>query len=83
MNALAEAIGELCRIILPIPDEYYVGNSSSSIAICTLSSMDLLKKFHNSKILDDDLLQDDFFLKIKELIQSLNTCTKIIILLQL
>ena len=51
MNALGETIGELCKIILPIPEEYYSGNSDSSIAVCTLSSIDLLKKLANSEIL--------------------------------
>ena len=51
MNALGEAIGELCKIILPIPEEYYGGNPDSSIAVCTLSSIDLLKKLSNSEIL--------------------------------
>ena len=53
MNALGEAIGELCKFLLPIPDEYFYGNSNSSIAICTLSSIDLLKKFSNSDILNN------------------------------
>ena len=52
MNALGETIGELCKIILPIPEESYEGNSNSSIAVCTLSSIDLLKKFANSEILN-------------------------------
>ena len=52
MNALGEAIGELCKAILPIPEESYNGNPNSSIAVCTLSSIDLLKKFANSEILD-------------------------------
>ena len=52
MNALGETIGELCKIILPIPEEYYEGNSNSSIAVCTLSSIDLLKDFANSEILN-------------------------------
>ena len=51
MNALGEAIGELCKIILPIPEESYHGNPDSPIAICTLSSIDLLKKLGNSQIL--------------------------------
>ena len=53
MNTLGEAIGELCKIILPIPEESFLGNPDSSIAICTLSSLDLLKKFSNSKVLND------------------------------
>ena len=52
MNAIGETIGELCKIILPIPEEYYAGNSDSSIAVCTLSSIDLLKKLSNPEILN-------------------------------
>ncbi len=52
MNAIGEAIGELCKVILPINEEFYLGNSDSSIAICTLSSIDLLRNFANSVILN-------------------------------
>ena len=52
MNVIGEAIGELCKVILPINEEFYLGNSDSSIAICTLSSIDLLKNFANSEILN-------------------------------
>ena len=52
MNAISEAIGELCKLILPINEEFYLGNPNSSIAICTLSSIDLLKEFSNSEILN-------------------------------
>ncbi len=52
MNTLSEVIGELCKIILPISEKSYLGNPNSSIAVCTLSSIDLLKKFVNSKILN-------------------------------
>lgn len=52
MNVLGEAIGELCKTILPIPEESYSGNPNSFIAICTLSSIDLLKKFVNSEVLE-------------------------------
>lgn len=52
MNAIGEAIGELCKAILPIPEESYQGNPDSSIAVCTLSSIDLLKKFADSEILN-------------------------------
>lgn len=53
MNIVAELIGELCKAILPINEEYYLGNPDSKIAICTLSSIKLLKNFSNSKILKD------------------------------
>ena len=53
MNALGEAIGELCKIVLPIPEESYSGNPDSSTAVCTLSSIDLLKKFANSELMNN------------------------------
>ena len=52
MNVIGEAIGEICKIVLPIPDEVYYGNNQSHIAVCTLSSMNLLKKFVNSELFD-------------------------------
>lgn len=52
MNVLGETIGELCKIVLPIPEEAYEGNPNSSTAVCTLSSIDLLKDFANSEILN-------------------------------
>ena len=53
MNVIGEAIGELCKVVLPIHEEYYLGNPDSSVAVCTLSSMNLLKNFANSKILNN------------------------------
>ena len=50
MNVIGEAIGELCKIILPIPEEFYLGRTDSKIAVCTLSSIDLLKNIVNSEI---------------------------------
>ncbi len=52
MNSLGNIIGELCKVVLPIPEESYLGNADSSIAICTLSSIDLLKKIANSELLN-------------------------------
>ncbi len=51
MNSIGNMIGELCKVILPIPEESYQGNSDSIIAVCTLSSLDLLKKMAHSDIL--------------------------------
>lgn len=73
MNALGETIGELCKIILPIPDESYRGNSNSSIAVCTLSSIDLLKNFANSQILNHISIAGRLLSENKGMIQSLNT----------
>lgn len=51
MNAIGEAIGEICKVILPINEEFYLGDPDSKTAICTLSSIDLLKNIANSEIL--------------------------------
>ncbi len=53
MNFLYDAMGEFCKIILPIDEKYYLGNPDSKIAICTLSSIDLLQSFSNPKILNN------------------------------
>jgi len=47
-KSLGNTIGEFCKIVLPIPEETYYGNSDSNLAICTLSSIKLLKQIANS-----------------------------------
>lgn len=51
MNLIENLAGEICKIILPINEEIFLGNSKSSLAICTLSSMNLLKEIANSNLL--------------------------------
>ena len=51
MNKIAETIGEVCKIILPIHEEFYTGKPNSEAAICTLSSLNLLKSLRHSDIL--------------------------------
>jgi tetrahydromethanopterin S-methyltransferase subunit A len=53
MNSLGNLIGEICKVLLPINEEFYHGNPNASIAICTLSSLDLLKKISSSDLLSD------------------------------
>jgi len=53
LNKLGETIGKICEVLLPIPEEFYVGNPNSSTCVCTLSSVQLLKDFKNSKIIDN------------------------------
>lgn len=43
--------GEICKKIFPIPEERFFGNAESSVAICTLSSIDLLKEISNSDLI--------------------------------
>lgn len=51
MNLIESIAGELCRILLPIEEEIFLGNPKSNIVICTLSSIDLLKEIANSDII--------------------------------
>ena len=41
------AVGKICEALIPIRHEYYIGKGKS-VAICTLSSIDLLKELSNS-----------------------------------
>ncbi|MEO9277664.1 MAG: tetrahydromethanopterin S-methyltransferase subunit A [Nitrososphaera sp.] len=52
MNLIEEIAGELCKIILPIEETVYFGNPNSHTAICTLSSMVLLKEIKHSSLMD-------------------------------
>jgi len=51
MNVIEEIAGEICKVILPIEDKLYFGNSKSYFVICTLSSMKLLKEISNSSLM--------------------------------
>ncbi|HET6516998.1 MAG TPA: tetrahydromethanopterin S-methyltransferase subunit A, partial [Nitrosopumilaceae archaeon] len=51
MNLLENLAGEVCKALLPIPEEVYFGNKNSSVAVCTLSSIDLLKKLSQPEFL--------------------------------
>lgn len=53
MNLLENLAGEVCKALLPIPEEVYFGNKNSSVAVCTLSSIDLLKKLSQPKFLQN------------------------------
>lgn len=51
MNLIENLAGEICKIILPINEEVFFGNTKSSLAVCTLSSMKLLKEIANSNLM--------------------------------
>jgi tetrahydromethanopterin S-methyltransferase subunit A len=51
MKLLDNIAGEICKIILPIDEEIFFGNSKSTLALCTLSSMQLLKKISHSDLM--------------------------------
>lgn len=51
MNALTNLLGKLCETLLPIHENIYFGNPKSSLTICTLSSMDLMKQISESDLM--------------------------------
>ena len=65
MNKLSDAIGKLCEVLLPIPEEFYVGNTNSSICVCTLSSIKLLKELKNSQIFENVAIAGRLFTENK------------------
>lgn len=74
MNILENLVGDICKILLPIHDEVYFGNKESSIAICTLSSIDLLRKLAKSDLLQNVAIIGRLFSEnkgIESLIQSI------------
>ncbi|TBR25125.1 MAG: tetrahydromethanopterin S-methyltransferase subunit A [Candidatus Nitrosotenuis sp.] len=51
MNSLLDLAGEICKLVFPIHEEVFLGNNESSVAVCTLSSMDLLKEISSSDLM--------------------------------
>jgi tetrahydromethanopterin S-methyltransferase subunit A len=48
---LDDAAGRICEAVLPIKHDYYLGRGKE-LAICTLSSIDLLKEISKSDVMD-------------------------------
>lgn len=51
-DRLEDVVGEICRMVLPIKDTYFLG-SGEEIAVCTLGSMDLLNRIAHSEMMDN------------------------------
>jgi tetrahydromethanopterin S-methyltransferase subunit A len=49
MEKLENTAGWLCKILIPIKHEYQIGDELKSVAICTLSSTDLLETISKDK----------------------------------
>jgi len=80
LNKLGTTIGKICEALLPIPEEFYIGNYNSSICICTLSSIKLLKEIKNSKIIDNVAIVGRLFTEnrgIDSIIKYINQNKKI------
>jgi len=60
-NLLARFAGKLCEVLLPIKQDIFFGNEKSSIAVCTLSSMDLLEQIAKSDLMNSIALAARLF----------------------
>ena len=84
MNKLGDTIGKICEKLLPISEEFYIGNPNSSICICTLSSIKLLKEIKNSEIIDKIAIVGRLFTEnkgIDSMIKHVNQNKKIKIII--
>jgi tetrahydromethanopterin S-methyltransferase subunit A len=55
VKRLEDAAGKLCQALLPIRYEYYLG-AGNAVAICTLSSIDLLQMVSRSSLMNKVLI---------------------------
>ncbi|MDQ5876293.1 MAG: tetrahydromethanopterin S-methyltransferase subunit A [Thermoproteota archaeon] len=55
VKRLEDAAGKLCQALLPIRHEYYLG-AGNGVAICTLSSIDLLETVSRSSLMNKVLI---------------------------
>src|SRR3712207_2533207 len=55
VKRLEDAAGKLCKALLPIKHEYYLGGGNT-VAICTLSSIDLLETVSRSSLMNKVLI---------------------------
>jgi tetrahydromethanopterin S-methyltransferase subunit A len=55
-KSLENMAGKVCEILIPIQHEYYMGRRGNEIAICTLSSTQLLEDMYKSSEMMDKIL---------------------------
>ena len=60
-NLLARFAGKVCELLLPIKHDIFFGNEKFGIAVCTLSSMDLLEQISRSEIMKNTALAARLF----------------------
>lgn len=48
---LEDIAGEICRVVLPVKDSYFVGRGTDT-AICTLGSVELLRQISRSSLME-------------------------------
>lgn len=72
--------GKICKKLIPVPEKVYYGNPNSTIAICTLSSLGLLRQIANSDFINQISLVGRLFSEnkgIDQIIRYVNENKKI------
>lgn len=80
MTTIKNFFGEVCKTIFPIHEEVYFGNKRSSICVCTLSSIKLLKKIANSDLMNNIAVVGRLLSEnkgIDELVQNVNSISNL------
>jgi len=60
-NLFARFAGKVCEVFLPIKHDIFFGNEKSKIALCTLSSMDILEQVSKSDLMNNVALAARLF----------------------
>lgn len=60
-NLFARFAGKVCEVLLPINHDIFFGNERSKIALCTLSSMDILEQVSKSDLMNNVALAARLF----------------------
>ncbi len=60
-NLFARFAGKVCEVLLPIKRDIFFGNERSKIALCTLSSMDILGQVSKSDLMNNVALAARLF----------------------
>ena len=60
-NLFARFAGKICEVLLPIKHDIFFGNEKSSVAVCTLSSTDLLEQMAKSYLMNSIALAARLF----------------------
>jgi len=71
---LEQAAGAVCKVIYPIPVSAFKGKGTE-VAVCTLSSMALLKKISRDPIMEKLLIVGRLFSENKGIDQLIEFCT--------
>lgn len=72
-NLLEKFAGKVCEVLLPIKHDIFYGNKNSNIALCTLSSIDLLEQISKSNLMNKVVIAARLFSEnegIEKLVKS-------------